>query len=61
MTRFEAELFEAAMVEGARQSRSARQQLDHWARVGRAVSSSTSSQRAQVEAALRGELDMVEL
>lgn len=36
-TRFAADLFESAAVEGQRQSRSAKQQLDHWARVGRAV------------------------
>ena len=35
--RFAADLFESAAVEGQRQSRSAKQQLDHWARVGRAV------------------------
>ena len=58
VTRFDAELFDAAATEGARQSRSARQQLAHWARVGRAVSSASSSQRARVEAALAGELPM---
>ena len=36
-TRFAADLLESAAVEGQRQSRSAKQQLDHWARVGRAV------------------------
>ena len=39
VTRFAADLVDSATVEGARQSRSAKQQLDHWARVGRAVSS----------------------
>lgn len=36
-TRFAADLLESAAVEGQRQSRSAKQQLDHWVRVGRAV------------------------
>lgn len=58
VTRFDADLFEAAAAEGARQSRSARQQLAHWARVGRAVSSVSSAQRARVEAALAGELPL---
>jgi len=58
VTRFDAELVEAAAAEGARQSRSARQQLAHWARVGRAVSSVGSSQRARLEAALAGRLPM---
>jgi hypothetical protein len=54
--RVDAELVDAAAAEGARQSRSAGQQLAHWVRVGRAVSSVSSSQRARVEAALAGEL-----
>lgn len=56
-----AELVDAAAVEGARQSRSARQQLAHWVRVGRAVSDSTTAQRRRVEAALSGQLPMREL
>jgi ParD-like antitoxin of type II bacterial toxin-antitoxin system len=61
VTRFSADLVEAAAAEGARQSRSARQQLDHWVRVGRAVSSVSSAQRTRVEAALAGQLAMREL
>ncbi|HEY2167493.1 MAG TPA: hypothetical protein VGH01_10035 [Jatrophihabitantaceae bacterium] len=61
MTRFAADLFDAASAEGARQSRSAKQQLDHWARVGRAVSAQHSASRQRVEAALRGELAMTSL
>ena len=34
VTRFAADLVDSAAAEGARQSRSAKQQLDHWARVG---------------------------
>lgn len=61
VTRFSAELVEDAAAEGARQSRSARQQLDHWVRVGRAVSSVTTAQRARVETALAGRLSWAEL
>lgn len=61
VTRFSADLVEAAAVEGERQSRSARQQLDHWVRVGRAVSSVSSAQRTRVEAALAGQLSLRDL
>ena len=61
VTRFAADLLDSAAAEGARQSRSAKQQLDHWARVGRAVSSRHSAARQRVEAALSGELDLAEL
>jgi hypothetical protein len=54
--RFAADLVDSAAAEGARQSRSAKQQLDHWARVGRAVSAQQSASRRRVEAALAGEL-----
>ena len=60
-TRVAADLLAAAAVEGERQSRSAKQQLDHWARVGRAVSAQTSAARRRVESALAGELDEREL
>ena len=56
-----ADLLESAAVEGARQSRSAKQQLDHWARVGRAVSAAQSAARRRVEAALAGALSPAEL
>ena len=56
VTRFAADLLDSAAAEGARQSRSAKQQLDHWARVGRAVSSQHTAARRRVEAALAGEL-----
>src|SRR3954447_17781825 len=60
-TRVAADLFEAAAVEGARQSRSAKQQIDHWARVGRAVSMTQTAARRRVEAALGGQLPEREL
>jgi hypothetical protein len=61
VTRVAADLVESATVEGARQSRSAKQQLDHWARVGRAVSSHQTASRRRIEAALAGNLDVTAL
>jgi hypothetical protein len=61
VTRFAADLFDSAAVEGARESRSAKQQLDHWARVGRSVSTQQTVSRRRVEAALAGTLPMTEL
>lgn len=61
VTRFAADLMDSAAAEGARQSRSAKQQLDHWARVGRAVSSQQSAARRKVEAALAGEMPLRDL
>ena len=61
VTRFAADLLDAAAVEGARHSRSAKQQLDHWARVGRTVSAYHSTARRRVEAALSGTLPLTEL
>jgi len=60
-TRVAADLFDSAAAEGRRQSRSAKQQLDHWARVGRAVSAQQSAPRRRVEAALAGDLAVAEL
>jgi len=61
VTRIAADLMDSAAAEGARQSRSAKQQLDHWARVGRAVTSQHSVARRKVEAALEGEVPVREL
>jgi len=61
VTRVAADLLDSAAVEGARQSRSAKQQLDHWARVGRAVSSQQTAARRRVESALAGDLKLREL
>jgi hypothetical protein len=59
--RFSSDLVDAAAAEGARQSRSSKQQLDHWVRLGRAVSSYTSVSRQRVEAALAGEQSLAGL
>jgi ParD-like antitoxin of type II bacterial toxin-antitoxin system len=61
VTRVAADLVDSAAAEGARQSRSAKQQLDHWARVGWAVSSQHTASRRRVEAALAGQLATSEL
>jgi ParD-like antitoxin of type II bacterial toxin-antitoxin system len=61
VTRIAADLMDSAAAEGARQSRSAKQQLDHWARVGRAVSSQQSAARRKVEAALAGDVPLRDL
>ncbi|WP_006243459.1 TA system antitoxin ParD family protein [Mycolicibacterium tusciae] len=61
VTRVAADLMDSAATEGARQSRSAKQQLDHWARVGRAVSSHQTASRRRIEAALAGRLDTDDL
>lgn len=53
-TRVAADLLESAAIEGARQSRSAKQQLDHWTRLGRAVSMGESTARRRIEAAMSG-------
>jgi hypothetical protein len=59
--RVAAELADSAAAEGARQGRSAKQQLDHWTRVGRAVSSHYAASRRRVEATLAGRLGVNEL
>jgi hypothetical protein len=61
VTRFAADLVDSAEAEGVRQSRSAKQQLDHWVRVGRAVSSQQTASRRRVEAAMAGQLPLKEL
>jgi len=58
MTRFEAELFEAAIDEGRRENRSARQQLEHWTRLGREVSAHETGARRRIAAAVRGDVPL---
>lgn len=61
VTRFAADLVDAATIEGARQSRSAKQQLDHWARVGRAMEAHASTTWQRIAAVLDGTLPMSSL
>jgi hypothetical protein len=60
-TRVTSDLFDSAVVEGARESRSARQQLEHWARVGRSVCALQTASRRRVQAALTGNLAVEQL
>ena len=60
-TRFAADLIEAAAVEGPIESRSAKMQLEHWARVGMHVSMRDTASRRRVEAVIAGEIEIVEL
>lgn len=54
VTRFDEALFETAAAEGSRQARSARQQLEHWARLGAALSAQVESPLNRVRLALEG-------
>ncbi|WP_166389890.1 TA system antitoxin ParD family protein [Nocardioides ochotonae] len=54
VTRFDEALFETAAAEGSRQSRSARQQLEHWARLGAALSAQVEAPLNRVRLALEG-------
>ncbi len=60
-TRFAVDLLDSAAVEAKRESRSAKQQLDHWARVGMAVSMHETAARRRVEDALAGRLALSQL
>jgi hypothetical protein len=60
-TRFASDLLESAAVEGKRESRSAKQQLDYWARVGRSVSMHQTAARRRIVTALAGELPLADL
>ncbi|ULD38887.1 ParD-like family protein (plasmid) [Rhodococcus qingshengii] len=58
VTRISSELVDAAAAEGQREHRSARQQLEHWARVGREVSNQRQVARQRVEAARAGRIPL---
>ncbi len=53
-TRIDGALFEAARAAGEVQSRSAAQQIDHWARIGREFESAPAVTLDAVEAVLSG-------
>jgi ParD-like antitoxin of type II bacterial toxin-antitoxin system len=61
VTRVAADLMDSAVSEGMRHGCSAKQQLEHWARVGREVSSQQTAAGRRVQAAITGELDVREL
>jgi hypothetical protein len=56
VTRVAADLLDAAEAEARANSRSTKQQLDHWARVGQAVCAHQTAARRRVEAVLAGTL-----
>jgi hypothetical protein len=60
-TRVPSDLFDSAVVEAARENRSAKQQLEHWTRVGRSVCARQTASRRRVEAALAGALPVEHL
>ncbi|HWF32887.1 MAG TPA: hypothetical protein VG188_10040 [Solirubrobacteraceae bacterium] len=60
-TRVPSDLFDSAVVEGAKENRSAKQQLEHWVRVGMSVSARHTASRHRVEAALGGTLPVEHL
>jgi glycine/D-amino acid oxidase-like deaminating enzyme len=60
-TRFSIDLIEAAQSEAARESRSTRQQLDHWARLGMRVSMRSTVARRRIERALAGRVPLAAL
>lgn len=53
-TRINGELFAAAKSSGAVHSRSAAQQIAHWARIGRELEASASVSQRDIEAVLAG-------
>lgn len=55
-TRISGDLFAAAKAVGEIQSRSAAQQLDHWARIGRALESAPMVTQGLIERVLSGQL-----
>ena len=59
--RIDGELFETARDVGARSSRSATQQLQHWARIGMELESSPRVPHALIEAVLNGDASYDEL
>ncbi|MDL9946489.1 hypothetical protein QSJ19_12975 [Gordonia sp. ABSL11-1] len=61
VTRFDADLVESAIAEGRRQHRTGRQQLEYWARVGRALTSHESASVARIEAAVNGDRPTTDL
>lgn len=54
-TRVDQALFDAAKTAGSVHSRSAAQQIDHWARIGQAVEASPQVKHEQIERVLRGQ------
>lgn len=60
-TRVAVDLLAAAEREAPRESRSAREQLDHWTRLGMHISMRSTAARRRIERAVSGELPRSEL
>lgn len=60
-TRVAVDLIDAAESEAARESRSAREQLDHWARLGMHLSVRSTAARRRIERAMAGDVPLSEL
>jgi hypothetical protein len=60
-TRVAVDLIEAAEREAVHESRSTRQQLDHWARLGMRVSMRSTAARRRIERAVAGQLPLAAL
>lgn len=60
-TRVAADLLEAAEREAQRESRSTREQLDHWARLGMHIAMASTAARRRVEQAVAGEVPLSDL
>lgn len=60
-TRVADDLLAAAEAEAARESRSVRQQLDHWARLGMRLSMRSTAARRRIEQAVVGEMSLEDL
>ncbi|AZG47637.1 TA system antitoxin ParD family protein [Gordonia insulae] len=61
VTRVDADLVDSAIAEGRRQQRTGRQQLEYWARVGRALTTHESASLRRVQAALSGAIPTTDL
>jgi ParD-like antitoxin of type II bacterial toxin-antitoxin system len=61
MTRFDADLFDAALDEGRKENRSGRQQLEHWTRIGRMFSAYETATRRRIAEAVRGDIPLTAL
>lgn len=60
-TRVATDLLAAAEAEARRESRSTREQLDHWARLGMHLSARSTAPRRRIERAVAGELPLADL
>ncbi len=60
-TRVATDLLDAAEAEAGRESRSVREQLDHWARLGMHLSTRSTAARRRIERAGAGGLSLGEL